>query len=210
MKELEFTIRPLAPELCEDWLLFFDKIAFEDHGEWAFCYCLEGYLDPETQEKWTDPKERREKAVEFIQTGKMQGYLAYSGNTIVGWCNANDREQYKYVTEMFRKVGYKNNETNEKVKSIFCFLIAPKYRGQGVAQKLLHQVCEDAVRDEYNYVEAYPFGDKEFPYQYHGTAKMYKQNGFLEVADLKYVKVMQKKLSQESIPACQTVSGLTD
>lgn len=41
-EDLKLTIRSLCPELCEDWLRFFDGIAFKDHGEWAFCYCLEG------------------------------------------------------------------------------------------------------------------------------------------------------------------------
>lgn len=197
MGEQKVTIRPLCPELCEDWLQFFDKIAFEDHGEWAFCYCLEGFLDPETQEKWTNSKERREKAIELIKAGEMQGYLAYSENTVIGWCNANDREKYKYLTEMFQKIGYQTTEAPDtKVKSIFCFLIAPKYRGKGVAQCLLNRVCEDAVRDGYSSVEVYPFADEKFEFQYHGTAKMYECSGFLEIADLKYVKVMQKNLSR--------------
>lgn len=196
MGEQKVTIRPLCPELCEDWLQFFDKIAFEDHGDWAFCYCLEGFLDPETQEKWTNSKERREKAIELIKAGEMQGYLAYSENTVIGWCNANDREKYKYLTEMFQKIGYQEAEAPDtKVKSVFCFLIAPKYRGMGVAQRLLDRVCEDAVRDGYASVEVYPFADEKFEFQYHGTSKMYERSGFLEISDLKYVKVMQKNLS---------------
>lgn len=197
MGEQKVTIRPLCPELCEDWLQFFDNIAFEDHGEWAFCYCLEGFLDPETQEKWTNSKERREKAIELIRTGEMQGYLAYSEHTVIGWCNANEREKYKYLTEMFRKINYQTTEAADtKVKSIFCFLIAPKYRGKGVAQRLLNRVCEDAVQDGYASVEVYPFADEKFEFQYHGTSKMYERSGFLEIADLKYVKVMQKNLSR--------------
>lgn len=195
MREEKITIRALCPELCEDWLHFFEKIAFEDHEEWAFCYCLEGHLDPETQEKWTDPGERREKAIELIRAGEMQGYLAYSENTVVGWCNANDRENYQYLREMFRKVGYQTKEAADvRVKSIYCFLIAPQYRGKGVAQRLLDQVCVNAAQDGYASVEAYPFADKDLGYQYYGTAKMYERNGFIEVADLKYVKVMQKNL----------------
>ena len=71
MMEQEVVIRRLEPKLCGDWLYFFDNIAFQDHQDWAFCYCLEGHLDPKTQEEWTDVKERREKAVELIQAGEM-------------------------------------------------------------------------------------------------------------------------------------------
>ncbi len=189
------TIRPLRPELCEDWLGFFEKIAFGDHGEWAFCYCLEGHLDRETDDKLTEPNDRRKKAVELIETGEMQGYLAYLDNTVVGWCNANDRKNYKYIAEMFQKIGYQPNDKKDaKVKSIFCFVVAPEYRGKGIAQSLLERVCEDAARDGYSCVEAYPFADKKFEYQYHGTAGMYERNSFFEIADLNYVKVVRKNL----------------
>lgn len=195
MKENEIVIHPLSPKLCEDWLWFFDKIAFQDHEDWAFCYCLEGHLDRKTQEEWTDPKERRKKAIELIKAGEMQGYLAYLNDEVIGWCNVNDRNNYRYLTEMFREIGYQDNETADaRVKALFCFLISPQYRGRGVAQRLLEQVCEDAVRDGYAYLEAYPFADEKFEFQYHGTSKMYERSGFAEAADLKYVKVMQKKL----------------
>jgi len=34
-----------------------------------------------------------------------------------------------------------------KVKSIFCFAIAPEMRGKGIAKLLLERVCEDAESD---------------------------------------------------------------
>lgn len=193
MEELKITIRPLSPELCEDWLRFFEEIAFKDHREWAFCYCLEGFLTPEAQERWVSPAERRRAAVEMINNGKMQGYIAYHEGIPIGWCNANDRAEYIYVAEMFKKVGYKAQGT--KVKSVFCFLIAPEYRGNGVANLLLNQVCADASKDGYTTVEAYPFSDNKYDYQYHGTCGMYERNGFSEIADLNYVKVMRKELT---------------
>lgn len=195
MEEKKIVIRPLSPELCGDWLWFFDKTAFQDHEDWAFCYCLEGHLDRETQEKWTDPKERRQKAVELIKAGEMQGYLAYLEDKVVGWCNVNNRENYRYLTEMFREIGYQPGEADdEKVKAVFCFLIAPDYRGKGIAQHLLERVCEDAAREGYACVEAYPFADEKFEFQYHGTSNMYERSGFAQTADLKYVKVMRKRL----------------
>lgn len=195
MKEQDIVIRPLSPALCDDWLQYFDNIAFQDHEEWAFCYCLEGHLDRRTHERWTDPEERRARAAEMIRKGEMQGYLAYSGRKAVGWCNVNDRQNYRYLTDMFQKCGYQPEDiAGAKVKAIFCFLVAPKYRGKGIAQLLLNRVCEDAARDGYACVEAYPFGDASFEYQYHGSSNMYERNGFREAADLKFVKVMRKKL----------------
>lgn len=195
MEELNITIRPLDPEGCGDWLDFFDHIAFQDHGEWAFCYCLEGHLDRKTQEEWTNPEERRQKAIELIQVGEMQGYMAYLGRKVIGWCNINDRENYHYLTEMFETIGYHPQEPEgTRVKSIFCFLIAPEYRKRGVAQCLLHRVCGDAAKDGYDFVEAYPFADEGYEFPYHGTIRMYEHNGFTEGADLQFVKVMRKRL----------------
>ena len=185
---IKMVIRPLSPALCEDWLEYFDHLAFADHKDWALCYCLEGHLDQKTQDCLTDPQERRQKAVELIQAGSMQGYLAYLEDKVVGWCNVNDRENYLYLTEMFRNIGYQPEEPKAgKVKSIFCFLIAPQYRGQGIAQRLLDRVCQDAARDGYAWLEAYPFADKSFEFKY-------QRCGFAEAADLKYVKVMRKEL----------------
>lgn len=99
MEEQKITIRRLTPDLCEDWLHYFDEIAFKDHGDWGFCYCLEGHLD------------------------------------------------------------------------------------------------RDAAKEGYTYVETYPFADTKFEFQYHGTIGMYERNGFTEAADLKYVKIMQKRLN---------------
>lgn len=195
MEEQKIVIRPLGSELCDDWLWFFEKTAFQDHEDWAFCYCLEGFLNLETQEKWTDAKERREKAVELIHAGEMKGYLAYLDNKVVGWCNANDREKYRYLTEMFEKTGHRQKEAeNAKVKAVYCFLVVPEYRKRGVAQSLLDRVNKDALEDGYDYIEAYPFADEKLEFQYHGTAGMYERSGFVEKADLKFVKVMQKKL----------------
>lgn len=109
----------------------------------------------------------------------MQGYLAYSGDEVAGWCNVNDRENYRYLTEMFREIGYETEEpAGTRVKSIFCFLTAPKYRRKGVAQSLLNQACRDAARDGYTCMEAYPFADETLEFQYHGNFRMYEKNGF--------------------------------
>lgn len=34
-------IVPLTPDKKEDYLYFFDELAFADHPDWSWCYCLE-------------------------------------------------------------------------------------------------------------------------------------------------------------------------
>lgn len=47
-----------------------------------------------------------------------------------------------------------------KVKSIFCYVIAPEMQRKGIATKLLERVCMDAQMDGFDVVESYP--KKEF------------------------------------------------
>lgn len=189
---MRMVIKKLTPELCDYWTEYFDGIAFGDHGEWAFCYCLEGHMTRQANEELIDHVKRREYARRLILEGKMQGYLAFDGDKVVGWCNVNDRDNYPYIAELFEFANYKTD--NNKTKSIFCFLVAPEYRGQGIAGEFLNRVCEDAKADGYYSVEAYPFSDVNMEFQFHGTAKMYQNNGFEKVADFQFITVVSKKL----------------
>jgi len=38
----------------------------------------------------------RNYAVQMLTKGQIQGYLAFDGDTPVGWCNANDKAAYQY------------------------------------------------------------------------------------------------------------------
>lgn len=183
-------IKKLTPELCEDWLGYFDGIAFGDHGEWALCYCLEGHMTREANDALKDPAERRQYAKQLILDKKMQGYLAYEGEKVVGWCNANDRDNYAYLSELFEY--YKVAPDSRKTKSVFCFLVASEYRGKGIAGMFLSKVCEDAKNDGYERVEAYPFANTNMEFQFHGTINMYLKNGYSPIADFQFIKVMEK------------------
>lgn len=59
---MNIEIKKLTPELCDDWLGYFDGIAFGDHGEWALCYCLEGHMTRQANEDLKDHVERRKYA----------------------------------------------------------------------------------------------------------------------------------------------------
>jgi len=183
-------IKKLTPELCEDWLGYFDGIAFGDHGEWALCYCLEGHMTRQANDDLKVPTERRQYAKQLILDKKMQGYLAYEGNKVVGWCNANNRENYAYLSELFEYNKY--TPDSRRTKSVFCFLVASEYRGRGIAEMLLNKVCEDAKNDGYERIEAYPFADANMEFQFHGTIKMYLKNGYSQIADFQFIKVMEK------------------
>ena len=170
---MELEIRPLTPDLLEDYLDFFDNAAFADHPEWGQCYCLHFHFEPAwdaedagLENPW------RERVARFVREGKVQGYLAYADGKVAGWCNANDRENYAALK-------YKEGDGDKKIKPVVCFLVAPELRGKGIATKLLERVCADAVAGGYDFIEGYPpAGDCDMYAAHHGTVGLFEKCGF--------------------------------
>lgn len=177
---MDLQIKRLTAELLEDWLAFFDHIAFTDNEEWAGCYCMCYHWNSALNEKrnWDCSRAagalNRQCAIELIQQGRMQGYLAYADGKAVGWCNANDKAAYDNVN--FTPPS-DEAQKHRKVKAVMCFCVALEARGQGVASRLLERVCADAALDGYDCVEAYPFLHDEY-HAYHGPKAMYEKAGF--------------------------------
>lgn len=135
----------------------------------------------------------RAQAIDFIQTGRMQGYLAYSDGKVVGWCNSNKKEAYDNINFNFSKDVPDNGE---KIKSVVCFAIAPAYRGKGIATALLKYLCEDARKDGFAYVEAYPFEHNENA-AYHGPTTIYEKNGFVPCGQIEGCRVVRKSCNKK-------------
>lgn len=189
---MNITLKKLTPELCEDFLYYFDKVAFSDHEDWAFCYCLECHLDRETDERLKDRADRRQMAKEMVLQGAMQGYLAYDDDMVIGWCNCDDKLNYRLLAEDEQ---YFTEDTEKgKIKVVYCYDIAPAYRGKGIASMMLEKACKDAKEEGFAYVEVYPLTDINFEWQYHGTIKMYEKYGFEVFSKTKWFHIMRKTL----------------
>jgi len=94
-----------------------------------------------------------------IRENKIQGYLAYHNGKVVGWCNTNTKADCLkcYCWRRFmRDVPTEELASGIRVKSIFCFLVAPEFRRKGITKLLLERVCQDAVNDGFDFIEAYP------------------------------------------------------
>ena len=174
-------IRRLTPELAEDYAHFFDETPHNDEFK-RKCYCVNWHADAAKGKSWPDKTtERRAVAVERVKNEHIRGYLAYHHNKIVGWCNVNTKSDcQKVIKQLIIKYIHTPVEDcmdDEKVKFIFCFVIAPDYRRKGVASQLLEFICDDAKADGYNYVEV--FTKKEFENDgFRGVFEMYKNHGF--------------------------------
>jgi len=187
---MDFIIKPLKPELINDFLYFFDKVGFADNPDWASCYC-QFYHVAGPRKDWVKrtKEQNRNSSKALIVSGKMKGFLAYSDGKPIGWCNANSKENYSYFL-------YQDESTSEmKIAAIVCFLIAAAYRKKGVAKLLLKEVCKYYQNRNYDFIESYPIKDgKSDAHNYHGPHSLYLSEGFTVFKELKRMYVMRKKL----------------
>ncbi len=82
-----------------------------------------------------------------------------------------------------------------KVKSVFCFLVAPDFRRKGITKLLLEHACQDAAQDGFDFIEAYP--KKEFSgaaEDFMGPAELFRKSGFVVCGETEDKLVMKKSL----------------
>jgi len=193
MNTKNFTIKPLTPELLDDYLHFFDSIAFVDNPKWASCYCRCYHFDHGNCD-WdkTTATENRAAVVELIKNEQLKGYLAYANDQPIGWLNANHRNNYAIVS-------YDKVDKTENIGSLICFLIAKDYRRQGIAHKLLAVACEGFKQNGFNFAEGYPvIGVEGDDKNYHGPLALFLSAGFeiydKEKRDKIEIVIVRKKL----------------
>jgi GNAT superfamily N-acetyltransferase len=166
-------IKALSPDLQQDFLRFFDGTAFSDNPQWSSCYCQCFYEDHSVV-KWSErtAPENRLLACERIQSRAMQGYLAYSEGTPVGWCNAARRS-------LLHALDDEPAPDAEHIGEIICFLVEPSHRGQGVARQLLEAACEGLRAQGLRIAEANPRTAPTSAAENHfGSLKLYLSTGF--------------------------------
>ena len=152
-------VRRLTPDLAEDYAHFFEVTPHDDHTikDELPCYCITWRSDDTYvgDDHWYPTREeRRARAIQFIKDGKLNGYLAYHNNNIVGWLNATADCQsgVNYLRTYWPIAEYC---ADVRVKSLFCFMIAPEIQRKGVATQLVEFACKDAADDGFDFIEAY-------------------------------------------------------
>lgn len=179
---MEIVIRKLTPDLAEDYVRFFDTTPHSDNVEEHRCYCVCWCGENSEGKDFSSAEKRRAYALQSVRAGTLQGYLAYDGGTIVGWCNANAKRDCLQCYSWRRFMGavpVDGAEGAPSIKSVFCFAIAPAYRRSGIASRLLARVCADAAADGFDFAEAYPnkaFVDTERDFM--GPAALFEKQGF--------------------------------
>ncbi len=189
---MDITIKKLTPSLINEYLHFFDNT---DHHEDGYkCYCVGWSSANYSGEDFKNEKVRRNAVSDYIKENYIQGYLAFYNDKIIGWCNANEKSNC--FNSLYGKMYMGDiKKENEKVKSIFCFVVSPEFRRKGVAKLILEYIINDAKNDGFEFIESYP--NKEFEseaFDYMGPLKLYENLGFNYSYDFDFKIVMRKKL----------------
>ncbi|MFW9971186.1 MAG: GNAT family N-acetyltransferase [Candidatus Odinarchaeota archaeon] len=186
---MDIIIKPLTPDLIDDFLFYFDSIAFSDNPDWSTCYCHFYHFEGKTEQFFKrTAKENRQSSKDLILSGKMKGLIAFYEDKPIGWCNINSKEN-------FAKIPYKE-ESDDKIASLICFIIAPLYRKKGIARKLLRYACSSFKDQGYDLIEVYPRKGKDLSdaHSYRGPFSLYSSEGFSIYKEFNDYYVMRKEL----------------
>ena len=192
-------ILPLTPELCDDYLHFFDVTPHADELDEYKCYCVFWSSTSCEKEDISTAEKRRLLAEKQVKAGAIKGYLAYVDGEVVGWCNANTRDECNECIggrSHLKPLVESDENKGLKIKSVFCFVVSPEYRRQGISGALLDRVCKDAKEDGFDFLEGYPckeFGDPSWSYT--GPYDIYIERGFEVCIDWGDRVCVRKKLN---------------
>ena len=194
------SIEPLAPARVDDYLRFFDHErgpAFADNAEWAKCYC-HFYSVPLAVDWPSLPGEANRIAMRArIEVGEMEGFLAYDGDEVVGWMNAQPRHKLPHCFERMRIATPDTDVPAHEAAVIVCFVIAPARRRSGIARALLTQGVAALGARGIRLVDAFPFnsGDSVASADhYHGSLSMFVDAGFAILREDENLTVVRKLL----------------
>jgi len=195
---MNITIKPLTPKLAAEYFDFFENRAFADDSPYR-CYCQIFQMSKAEHKAECDKLDELDPAIasrklaeQQIETGALQGYLAYIDDVSIGWCNANNRANYP-ADPQFDVPFHAPAESREM--AVVCFEIAPNYRGKGVATALLQRVIADAATEGYIAVIGFPVTrDERYEWDHHGPMRLYEKAGFVKMSEQNGFVTMRKEL----------------
>jgi len=193
-------VKPLVPALGADFLRFFDHErgpAFADNPEWAKCYC-HFYHVPRAIDWPSLTAEQNRVAIKArIGVGVMDGFLAFDGEEVVGWLNAQPRHALPYCFDRMRIDPTPLPCEAFEAAVIVCFVVAPPRRRQGISRALLAAALESFTARGLKLVDAFPFksGASELAADhYHGSLSLFLDQGFTVLREDETMTAVRKML----------------
>ncbi len=130
---------------------------------------------------------RRDKA-RLVRTGRSHAILVYEGETPIGWCQYETREELPRIDagRNYRKIDLPVGQ--ERLWRITCFFVNRAHRGKSVASFALKAALHSIKGQGGGIVEAYPVVSQKMAavpeWRWFGTPDMFRKAGFRVVAPL--------------------------
>ena len=194
-----YRIERLTPARGNDYLRFFDHErgpAFADNPEWAKCYCH--FYEVPVAISWSTLDDHANRAAmdARIASGEMEGFLAYSGDEVVGWVNAQPYHKLQHACARLRIATPTLPVPRHEAAAIVCFVTAPDWRRRGVARALLDGALENFAARGIFVVDAFPWnvgaGGTAATDHYHGSPALFAAAGFIEIARHETLTVVRR------------------
>ena len=133
-----------------------------------------------------------------IACGEMEGFLAYVGDAVVGWVNAQPRQKLTHACARLKISAPALPVPAHEAAAIVCFVVAPPWRRSGVARALLDGAIDDFRARGIKIVDAFPWNtgpdDTAATDHYHGSPALFAAAGFVPIAAHEDVTVVRKTL----------------
>ena len=157
-------------------------------ADWCFC---SAWWVP-TWDGWSERTAEANLAVrrEHFSQGIFDGYLFYADNQPMGWCQVGPRDRLEKLQAAY------DLSPDPEVWAFSCFLLAPAYRGRGLAHTFLEAVLADLIRQGVRRVQAFPKRGDGLENHEHwtGPESIYLRAGFLFKKDGQRGAVLEKRL----------------
>ena len=180
----------LTPDHLAPWLAFFDGPAFADNPEWGGCYCrcfLMGVApEPAGAEALWDSAcatgENRAAMAAEIAAGNVDGVLAFSGDTVVGWLHMGPVARFcaAWGPSFASAPGDRQPVAAADQAALVCFLVAAEHRRQGVGTAMLRAALHTLAQRGFRSVVAKAAGDAEgsAAHQFTGPLALFEAHDF--------------------------------
>ena len=190
-REQELQFHPVTQERWRDL-----ETLFGPHGASGGCWCMWFRLRRREFDR-NSGAQNRQALKQLVDSGEPPGLLAYVDGEPAGWVSLAPRERFAHLehSRRLRRVD------ERPVWSIVCFVIAKRWRGQGLMTKLLSAAIRYARDHGAAILEAYPVepdGTLRGYAGYTGIASAFRKAGFVEVARPSHQQLIMRHFIEES------------
>ena len=154
---------------------------FESRGGPSYCWCMPYRATPDENRR-LDRATRKAGMRARVMAGAPVGLLAYAGGESIGWCSIAPRSTFPRPNTS--AVPGAARAGDSLVWSLTCFFVPRRFRGCGLASRLLRAAIAYAREQGAAAVEAYPVDPDSPSYRYGGFRPMFQAVGARELGPL--------------------------